>query len=120
MEVVDDDVAARREAPENVRERKVLSKREKGDGRACQPEHTCQCGPRLAEAGGRPESLVWRCRGASKLEGNRAKASGRLFFFSREEARVECVECVEHRLVGVGVDVDEGEAVGLSSEQVGE
>jgi hypothetical protein len=39
--------------------------------------------------------------------------------FPQREARVERVERVEHRLVGVGVDVDEREAAEASSKQVG-
>ena len=48
------------------------------------------------------------------------KPQGGCFLLVRGEARVERLECVEHRLVGVGVDVDECEAVEVSSEQVGE
>ena len=59
--------------------------------------------------------MVWRCRGASKLEGDWLKPQGGCFLLVRGEARVERVECIEHRLVGVGVDVDEGEAVEVSS-----
>eukprot|EP00964_Phaeocystis_antarctica_P154135 scaffold122696_cov48-Phaeocystis_antarctica.AAC.2 len=49
VEVVDDDVAARREAPEDVKvkEKSQDVTEKQGFGRACQPEHTCQ----WAEAG---------------------------------------------------------------------
>ena len=83
--------------------------------------------PRLAEAGrGWPRLeaalRVWSGAGGA-CQSWRAigpKPQGGCFLLVRGEARVERLECVEHRLVGVGVDVDEGEAVGLSSEQVGE
>eukprot|EP00964_Phaeocystis_antarctica_P115386 scaffold79374_cov72-Phaeocystis_antarctica.AAC.4 len=66
--------------------------REKKAGVAGQPEQSCQldeagrgCGwPRLEAA----LSLIWRWRGVSKLEGDVAEASGRLFSTWRTAAAV--------------------------------
>ena len=92
VEVVDDDVSARRETP-NVCRMYVEGKADRG--RADKPEHVCQ----LAEAGrGWPRleaalSLIWldlAPAGVSKLEGDLAKEGsgyGRLFPTERGAGR---------------------------------